>query len=49
VNAFFVRDDIAGDHFLDPATAEEHYEPPRYYFIMLRSGHVPMPGPYVTV
>jgi hypothetical protein len=49
VNAFFVRDDIAKDHFLDPATAEEHYEPPRYYFIMLRSGHVPMPGPYVSV
>jgi hypothetical protein len=49
VNAFFVRDDIAKDHFLDPATAEEHYEPPRYYFIMLRSGHVPMPGRYLTV
>lgn len=49
VNAFFVRDDLAKDHFLDPATAEEHYEPPRYYFIMLRSGHTPMPGPYLTV
>ena len=32
VNAFFVRDDIAGDHFFDPATAEELYEPPRYLF-----------------
>ncbi len=49
VNAFFVRDDIAKDHFLDPATSEEHYEPPRYFFIMLKSGHTPMPGHYLTV
>ena len=48
-NAFFVRDDIAGNHFLDPATAEEHYEPPRYFFSMLKGGHAPRPGPYVTV
>ena len=48
-NAFFVRDDIAGDHFLDPATAEEHYEPPRYFFPMLKGGHSPRPGPYVAV
>src|SRR5580693_2423558 len=43
-NAFFVRDDIAGNHFLDPATAEEHYEPPRYFFPMLKGGHSPRPG-----
>ena len=48
-NAFFVRDDIAGNHFLDPATAEEHYEPPRYYFAMLKGGHSARPGPYVAV
>ena len=48
-NAFFVRDDIAGNHFLDPATAEEHYEPPRYFFPMLKGGHSPRPGPYVAV
>jgi hypothetical protein len=31
VNAFFVRDDLVGDHFLAPFTAENHYEPPRYF------------------
>lgn len=30
VNAFFVRDDLVGDHFAAPFTAEHHYEPPRY-------------------
>jgi hypothetical protein len=29
-NAFFVRDDLVGDHFCAPFTAENHYEPPRY-------------------
>jgi hypothetical protein len=29
-NAFFVRDDLVGDHFAAPFTAENHYEPPRY-------------------
>src|SRR5215216_5222390 len=29
VNAFFVRDDLCGDKFLEPATAAEHYEPSR--------------------
>jgi hypothetical protein len=48
-NAFFVRDDIAGDRFLDPPTAEEHYEPPRYFFAMLKAGHPPRPGPYVKI
>ncbi len=27
INAFFVDDDVAGDHFLSPFTAEFHYEP----------------------
>jgi hypothetical protein len=48
-NAFFVRDEFAGDRFLDPATAEEHYEPPRYFFGRLTAGHRPQTGPYVTV
>jgi hypothetical protein len=29
-NACFVRDDLCEDHFVEPATAEEHYEPPRF-------------------
>jgi len=48
-NAFFVQDELAGDHFLSPATAEEHYEPPRYFFGRLTEGHRPQTGPYVTV
>jgi hypothetical protein len=31
VNAFFVREDLVGDHFAAPFTSENHYEPPRYY------------------
>ena len=50
VNAFFVRADLAGDRFIEPATAEEHYEPPRHYFYLLPSGgHRSRPGPFVTV
>lgn len=30
VNAFFVREDLVGDRFSAPFTAENHYEPPRY-------------------
>lgn len=48
-NAFFVRDDVAGSHFLDPATAEEHYEPPRYLYASVVAGHRARPGPYVSV
>ena len=49
VNAFFVRADLCGDRFLEPATAQEHYEPPRHYFHMLPAGHRSRPGPFVTV
>ncbi|HYS47805.1 MAG TPA: hypothetical protein VEM36_03405 [Xanthobacteraceae bacterium] len=50
VNAFFVRADLAGDCFLEPATAEEHYEPPRHYFYLLPSGGLrARPGPFVAV
>jgi hypothetical protein len=48
-NAFFVRNDATGDHFFDPATSEELYEPPRYFYASVRAGHPPQPGPYVTV
>ncbi|HKA76891.1 MAG TPA: hypothetical protein VKD19_07270 [Pseudolabrys sp.] len=48
-NAFFVRNDVAGDRFLDPATSEEHYEPPRYFYAMQVAGHRARPGPYVSV
>jgi len=48
-NAFFVRDDLCGEHFVTPATAEEHYEPPRYFFSSLNVGHPGRVGPYVTV
>lgn len=49
-NAFFVRSDLCADHFIEPATAEEHYEPPRHFFSLLFAGpNAPRPGPYVTV
>jgi hypothetical protein len=37
-NAFFVRDDLVGNKFAEPFTAENHYEPPRY-FLTRRVGH----------
>jgi len=48
-NAFFVRDDLCEDHFFQPATAAEHYEPARYFFAQLSNGHEPAIGPLVTV
>jgi hypothetical protein len=49
-NAFFVREDLCADHFVEPATAEEHYEPPRHFFSFLLAGpQAPQPGPYVAV
>lgn len=38
INAFFVREDLVGDHFCAPYTAENHYIPPRYEFAH-RKGH----------
>ncbi len=38
VNAFFVREDIVADSFLFPFTAENHYEPLRY-FLERQQGH----------
>jgi hypothetical protein len=49
VNAFFVRADLCADKFLEPATAQEHYEPPRHYFHLLPSGHKPRPGRFEAV
>ncbi|MDJ0902688.1 MAG: hypothetical protein QNJ55_28175 [Xenococcus sp. MO_188.B8] len=39
VNAFFVRQDLVQDHFLSPFTAENHYEPARYYLSGYQAGH----------
>lgn len=33
VNAFFVRQDLVGDHFAAPFTSENHYEPARYFLV----------------
>jgi hypothetical protein len=49
VNAFFVRADLCADRFVEPATAQEHYEPPRHYLHLLPSGHRSRPGPFVAV
>lgn len=38
INAFFVRDDLVGEHFAMPFTSENHYEPPRYS-LYYRWGH----------
>lgn len=47
VNAFFVRNDCLGDHFLPPYTSARHYEPPR--FGPRGAGHPPGWGQLVTV
>jgi len=41
--------DLCADRFLEPATAQEHYEPPRHYFHMLPAGHRSHPGPFESV
>lgn len=38
VNAFFVREDLCAEHFATPFTAENHFEPARYWLIR-REGH----------
>jgi len=48
VNAFFVRNDLVGDHFSAPFTATNHYEPPRYG-LAGPSGHRPGIGKWVEV
>jgi hypothetical protein len=44
VDAFFVRNDLLADRFAEPYTAENHYEPPRY-FCRMPNGHRPAFGP----
>jgi hypothetical protein len=44
VDAFFVREDLVGDHFARPFTSENHYEPARY-FCRMPNGHPPAVGP----
>ena len=42
INAFFVRKDLVADKFLDPFSAEKHYEQARYYLTFgFSSGHLP--------
>lgn len=48
VNAFFIREDLVEDRFCAPFTAENHYEPPRYY-LSGPSGHEPGFGSWVEV
>jgi len=38
-NAFFVREELVADRFCAPFTAENHYEPPRYYLTSRKAGH----------
>lgn len=40
-NAFFVRADLVGSKFLEPFSAENHYEPARYHLTGFPSGHRP--------
>ena len=44
-NAFFVREELAGDKFAAPFTAENHYQPARYYMVWYKSGHPRSVGP----
>jgi hypothetical protein len=48
VNAFFVRAGLVGQNFREPYTAENHYEPPRYWMAQ-PSGHPPAVGPLVRI
>ncbi|MEX2262599.1 MAG: hypothetical protein WD696_11645 [Bryobacteraceae bacterium] len=46
-DAFFVRNDLVGSRFAPPFTAENHYQPPRYYMVWYKGGHprrVAVPG-----
>lgn len=45
-NAFFIRKDLISDNFAGPFTAENYYEPPRYFISKWISGH---PAIYSTL
>jgi hypothetical protein len=38
-NAFFIREELVADRFQHPFTAENHYQPPRYYLTSRKVGH----------
>jgi hypothetical protein len=51
LNAFFVREDLIGDLFQEPFTAENFYQPPRYYltpFYASAGGHKADFGLYIA-
>jgi hypothetical protein len=48
-NAFFVREDLVGDKFLEPFTAEKHYQPARYELSASFSGLSGHPASYKTL
>ena len=39
VNAYFVASDLTGERFVEPFTAENHYQPARYPFVRGQRGH----------
>lgn len=45
-NAFFVRNDLVDNKFIEPYTSEMHFEPGRYELVGLPSGH---PASYETI
>jgi hypothetical protein len=47
MNAFFVREDLVGNHFQRPFTAEQHYEPPRYH-LWFSTGHRKDPAEFAS-
>lgn len=49
VNAFFVREDLLGNHFCEPYTAENHYEPARYFLCAKKGGHPRGFGKFKTI
>ena len=49
VNAFFVREDLLADHFCSPFTAENHYEPARYFLCSQKAGHPRAFGKFKTI
>jgi hypothetical protein len=49
VNAFFVREDLLGDNFCSPFSAENHYEPARYFLCYQKAGHPRAFGEFKTI
>jgi hypothetical protein len=49
VNAFFVREDLLADHFCSPFSAENHYEPARYFLCSQKAGHPRAFGKFKTL